>query len=105
MEALLSETPVVVPLFLGRPEARYRYEHILNEWHHMMGLGLIPCVKTPRNTEEFSRAIVLVITEGSEKSRVDVDLDWLCKKTDYVTEVSDFVKLRLGNRYDKNALL
>ena len=95
VESLLCGTPVMVPLFLGRSEARYRYEHILNEWHHMMGVGLISRIKTPRTPEEFTEHLIEALQEDASEVGPDINLDWICKKSDYVEEVSRFINLNL----------
>jgi hypothetical protein len=91
IESLICGTPVMVPLFLGRPDAMYRYEHILNEWHHMMGIGLISQIWKPRSPEEFSRQIIDILNEETIDLRKAVELDWICKKGDYVAEISEFI--------------
>lgn len=91
LESLLCGTPVLVPLFLGRPEAKYRYEHILKEWHHMMGVGLISQIRTPRTPEEFRKHLTEVLQEGVIEVGTEINLDWICKKGDYVKEVSKFI--------------
>jgi len=95
LESLLCGTPVMVPLFLGRPEAKYRYEHILKEWHHMMGLGLISRIRTPRTPGEFAEQLTEALRKGVSEVGTDIDLDWICKKGDYVKEVSKFINLIL----------
>ena len=82
IESVIAGVPVVIPLFLGRYEANYRYDHILNEWHHMMGLALIDLIKTPADEKEFSDHLVSLLChqETPTKQRID----WICKEGNYL---------------------
>lgn len=93
LESLMCGTPVMCPLFLGRPEARYRYENLLTEWHHTMGLALVSSIKFPRSAEEFMEQICDVVIKGSIEVQSDVNLDWFCRRTDYESQISDFIDM------------
>lgn len=90
IESVISGTPVVIPLFLGRPEAQYRYEHILNEWHHMMGVGLIPEISTPRDIAEF-REKLRTLLDGKTRESTPSNIDWICRKADYSYEIQQAI--------------
>jgi hypothetical protein len=95
LEGLISNRLVCVPLFLGRESAKYRYYHILNEWHHMMGVGLIPNLYTPRSQRDFEKILVNLLNSESPKSEFDVN--WICKKTNWAEEVSRIINKAVMN--------
>ena len=95
LEGLITNRLVCVPLFLGRETAKYRYYHILNEWHHMMGIGLIPNLYTPRSQKDFEKILVKLLNSDSPKLQFDVN--WLCKKTNWAEEVSTIIRKTTTN--------
>jgi hypothetical protein len=90
IESLIAGVPSVIPLFLGRKDANYRYEHILSEWHHMMGLALIPQILTPNTKEEFEKVLKSILTRPLKSKSVPID--WICTSDLYVEKVIRSVK-------------
>jgi len=86
LEGLISNVFVCVPLFLGRSSAQYRYNHILNEWHHMMGLGLINELLTPRNKIELIKAIEFTLLNETNESSVNVN--WICQNINWASAMA-----------------
>lgn len=83
LEGLIANVFVCVPLFLGRSSAQYRYNHILNEWHHMMGLGLIKELLTPRNENELIKAIEFTLFNEIHKTSINVN--WICQNINWAS--------------------
>lgn len=90
IESVIAEVPVVIPLFLGRDEANYRYDHILSEWHHMMGLALINLIKTPIDEIEFRNHLVSILRRREIPMKQNID--WICTKGDYVELFVEAIK-------------
>jgi hypothetical protein len=90
IESVIAGVPVVIPLFLGRNEANYRYDHILNEWHHMMGLALIDLIKTPIDEKEFADNLISIISRREKP--IKQDIDWICHGGDYVELLIEAIK-------------
>jgi hypothetical protein len=90
IESVISGVPVVIPLFLGRDEANYRYDHILNEWHHMMGLALIDLIKTPINEREFANHLVSILSR--REMLMKRNIDWICHEGNYVELFVEAIK-------------
>lgn len=82
IEAILAGTPVITPLFLGRKEAKYRYNQILSEWHHMMGLALVPGVYAPENISQMKNYVRELVLNESKLGKADIT--WICESIDYV---------------------
>jgi len=90
IESVITGIPVVIPLFLGRDEANYRYDHILNEWHHMMGLALIDLIKTPIDEREFCNHLVSILS--SREIPMKQNIDWICHEGNYVELFVEAIK-------------
>jgi len=90
IESVIAGVPVVIPLFLGRDEANYRYDHILNEWHHMMGLALIDLIKTPADEGEFSGYLVSILSRQEKPTKQKID--WICKEGNYLKLLLEAIK-------------
>lgn len=95
IESIIAGTKVIIPLFLGRTDATYRYEHILNEWHHMMGLALIPEIETPKEVDEFSDTLLRLMQEEKCSDTSTIRIEWICKKTDYVEALATAIITRV----------
>ena len=80
----------MIPLFLGRDEANYRYDHILNEWHHMMGLSLIDLIRTPIDEREFGNHLVSILSR--REIPVKQNIDWICHEGNYVQLFVEAIK-------------
>jgi len=91
IEGLISNVHVCVPLFLGRPNAKYRYHHILNEWHHMIGLQLIPNLLTPLTHQEFFNQLNFAIQNECKKD--NSNLSWICDQSDWVENMRKLIEL------------
>jgi hypothetical protein len=98
LEALVVGTPVMVPLFLGRPEAKYRYPHILNEWHHMLGVSLLPGISLPQTAEEMKKNIQKILSHPRNVSNNNIE--WLCKRTNYTKHLFE----QLSSRVDPSGI-
>jgi hypothetical protein len=90
IESVIAGIPVVIPLFLGRDEANYRYDHILNEWHHMMGLALIDLIKTPIDEREFGNYLVSILSRREIPMKQNID--WICHEGNYVELFVEAIK-------------
>ena len=90
IEGLLSNVNVCVPLFLGRKSARYRYYHILNEWHHMMGLALIPQLLMPKNEIDLKKNIKLGLK--TSPNTLPANIGWICEKVDWSISMKEVIK-------------
>jgi hypothetical protein len=90
VEGLICNRFVVVPLFLGRSSANYRYEHILNEWYHILGLRLIPNIHTPRTLEELAKTLYELALEKKEPSKSN--WEWICQPTDYSKRIKEIIE-------------
>jgi hypothetical protein len=90
IESVIAGVPVVIPLFLGRDEANYRYDHILNEWHHMMGLSLIDLIRTPIDKREFGNHLVSILSR--REIPVKRNIDWICHEGNYVQLFVEAIK-------------
>ena len=97
IEGLISNVHVCVPLFLGRPNAKYRYHHMLNEWHHMIGLQLIPNLLTPRTHLEFFNQLNFALQNDCKKD--NSNLSWICDQSDWVENMRKLVEL--STNYNK----
>jgi hypothetical protein len=92
VEGLICNRFVVVPLFLGRSSANYRYEHILNEWYHILGLRLIPNIYTPKTLEELTKTLYELATETKEPSKSN--WEWICQPTDYSKRIKEIFSIK-----------
>ena len=90
VEGLICNRFVVVPLFLGRSSANYRYEHILNEWYHILGLRLIPNIYTPKTLEELAKNLYELASETKEPSKSN--WEWICQPTDYSKRIKEIIE-------------
>jgi hypothetical protein len=90
IESLIAGVPSVIPLFLGRKHANYRYEHILSEWHHMMGLSLIPEIVTPNSKEDFEKVLKSILIKPMKSQNIPID--WICASDLYVEKVIGAIK-------------
>jgi hypothetical protein len=86
LEGLIAGTQVVVPLFLGRESAKYRYENILNEWHHMSGISLLGNLHLPASVEDFGICLRESFRKRNE-NRIPETIDWFCRKSHYSKEI------------------
>lgn len=85
LEAILAGTRVIIPLFLGRDDAVYRYDHCLNEWHHLMGVSLIRGIYTPESISELREKIKEVIFADAKFDKSNIS--WICERVDYAEEL------------------
>lgn len=88
LEGLIAGTQVIVPLFLGRESAKYRYENILNEWHHMNGISLLGNLHLPASVKEFEMALQESFRKRNE-IRIPETIDWICRKSYYSKELRE----------------
>ncbi len=82
IESVLAGTKVMTPLFLGREDAEYRYSHLFNEWHHMMGLALVSGIYAPASSVEMRDDMCEILSNNSNLEKADIS--WICELTDYV---------------------
>jgi hypothetical protein len=90
VEGLICNRFVVVPLFLGRSSANYRYEHILNEWHHILGLRVIPSLYTPKSLEELAKTLYNLTSETAEPQKSN--WEWICQPTNYSKRIKEIIE-------------
>jgi len=68
LEALSCNVKVLLPTFVSR-QVNYDYSQAINEWHHFMGLRMIPNVFTSLNSLEYrndlKRALISVPVESA----------------------------------------
>ena len=89
LESLISHTPVIIPLFLGKP-AIYKYTRVINEFQHYIGLRLIRMLYTPQNPEELKESLQEILRLGEDEIEVcfkSLRLEWLCVKGPYFINV------------------
>jgi hypothetical protein len=82
LEGLIAGTQVVVPLFLGRETAMYKYRDIFNEWHHMSGISFLSNLHLPADSEEFALSLRDSF-HGRNEPRKPQDIEWVCHKSQY----------------------
>jgi len=92
LEGLIAGVTVVVPLYIGRMSARYRYSHIVNEWHHMMGVGLLDRLIMPKTREEFDRSLRIELVKKDNKLNSPTEINWICQKSNYINELFKIIQ-------------
>ena len=92
LEGLIAGVTVVVPLYIGRMSARYRYGHIVNEWHHMMGVGLLDRLIMPKTREEFDRSLRIELDKKDNKLNFPTEINWICQKSNYINELFKIIQ-------------
>lgn len=92
LEALLMGKPAIVPLFNGIPDAKWRYDRLIDEAPHYIGMKLFPGIYAPRNQEEFVRDLRMAISShGNLESLRPMNLSWFCLQGSYSRNLLDAV--------------
>ena len=95
LEGLIAGVTVIVPLYIGRTSAKYRYSHIVNEWHHMMGVGLLGKLIMPKSSEEFNTVLQIELDKISSEIKFPTSIDWICQKSNYTAELYKIIESEL----------
>lgn len=89
LEALCANVKVLLPTFVSR-EVKYDYSSAVDEWHHFMGLKLIPNVNLSLSPKEFAMDFLEAATNASKVSRPVAA--WMVKDSDSRVLLVDFHK-------------
>lgn len=79
LEALCANVKVLLPTFVAR-EVSYDYSSAIDEWHHFMGLKLVPNVNLSLSPKEFATDFLRATNNTFEDSRSVIS--WMVKDSD-----------------------
>lgn len=89
LEALLSNKPAIVPLFNGIPEAKWRYDRLIDEAPHFIGMKLLSGLYAPKDQEEFVQVLQEIIAqENSPNTKELRRLNWICQEGNYAEKLA-----------------
>jgi hypothetical protein len=69
LEALSCDVKVLLPTFVSR-QVNYDYSGAINEWHHFMGLRMVPNVFISLNRRDYRRDL-----DSALKSKPELSAD------------------------------
>jgi hypothetical protein len=84
LEALYCNNKVLLPTFVNRPVS-YDYSSALNEWHHFIGLKMVPNVFIAENAKTFPQVLTNALESKSRDSRKSIT--WMISENLFHSEL------------------